>query len=43
MREDLYVAINNFLKTNPSFDTDEEERYVKFLLRDFKRNGLDKD
>jgi len=43
MREDLYLAIKKFVESNPDYATKEYERYVKHLLRDYKRNGLDKD
>jgi len=42
IRKDLYNAIINFNNTKPIYDSPEQERYVKFLLREFKRSGVDK-
>lgn len=43
MREDVYAKLEAYQKTKPSYSSMEEERYVDHLLRDYKRNGMDKD
>ncbi len=43
MREDVYAVLEAYLKTNPKHSSPEEGRYVQHLLRDYQRNGMDKD
>lgn len=41
MREDIYSALQKYVDSQPEYHTREQERYVKHLVRDYKRNGLD--
>ena len=43
MREDIYAALLAFSATSPVYSSPEEQRYVHRLLRDYRRNGMDKD